>query len=315
MTIKLTAQDCILITGAAGMLGGEIARQLGEVSSAKVLTPTRSELDLIDFLSVKTYFEREKPTHVIHAAAKVFGLGGNMKFPGDMYYQNATINSNVIEAARLSGVKKVTGVGTGAVYPVKYDGEVLAEDMIWDGQPHGAEWAYAQAKRGMLAQLSTYHQQFGMDYSYSVCANLYGPRDLFNIEYGHVIPSLVAKFHRSWREGGAVSIWGTGVAVRDFAFVEDAAAAILAAHCQLTGPVNIASGHIHKIRDIVEALDEITGGKLTIEWDSTKPDGQGRRFYSLERLNSIGFAPKYDLKAGLQKTWSWFDATYPNIRG
>ena len=314
MTIVLTDQDRFLITGSAGMLGGEIARQLRETQPCAVLTPTRAELDLIDGATVRAYCEHEKPTHVIHAAAKVFGLGGNMKFPGDMYYQNATINSNVVEAARRVGAKKVTGVGTGAVYPVKYDGEILTEDMIWDGPPHGAEWAYSQAKRGMLAQLMTYNQQFGMDYSYSVCANLYGPRDLFDIEYGHVIPSLVAKFHRAWREGGAVSIWGTGVAVRDFAFVDDAATAIIASHLQLTGAVNIASGHIHKIRDIVDTLSEITDHKLAIEWDTTKPDGQGRRFYSLDRLQSIGFLPRYDLKAGLRKTWDWFDANYPEVR-
>jgi GDP-L-fucose synthase len=315
MTIEFTNDDRFVITGGHGMLGGEIARQLRESYGCTVLTPGRAELDLIDGAAVRDYFDREKPTHVIHAAAKVFGLGGNMKFPGDMYYQNATMNSNVVEAARQVGVKKVTGVGTGAVYPVKYDGETMTEDMIWDGPPHGAEWAYAQAKRGMLVQLAAYHQQFGLDYSYSVCANLYGPRDLFNIEYGHVIPSLVAKFHRAWREGGPVSIWGTGVAVRDFAFVDDAAAAIIVSHRQLTGAVNIASGHIHKIRDIVDALDEITGNKLAIEWDSSKPDGQGRRFYSLARLESIGFKPQYDLKAGLKKTWDWFDANYPNIRG
>jgi GDP-L-fucose synthase len=314
MTIELTDQDRILITGGHGMLGGALARQLSDNHGCKVLTPTRAELDLIDGSAVHAYFERERPTQVIHAAAKVFGLGGNMKFPGDMYYQNATMNSNVIEAARQFGAKKVTGVGTGAVYPVKYDGETMTEDMIWDGPPHGAEWAYAQAKRGMLVQLAAYHQQFGLDYSYSVCANLYGPHDLFNIEYGHVIPSLVAKFHRAKREGGSVSIWGTGVAVRDFAYVEDAAAAIIASHLSLTGPVNIASGHIHKIRDIVDALDEITGHKLTIEWDASKPDGQGRRFYSLERLQSIGFVPKYDLVEGLRKTWEWFELTYPDIR-
>lgn len=314
MTIELTDKDCILITGGYGMLGGALARQLRDNHSCKVLTPSRSELDLIDLSAVSSYFDAQRPSYVIHAAAKVFGLGGNMKFPGDMYYQNATMNSNVIEAARRFGVKKVTGVGTGAVYPVKYDGQTMTEDMIWDGPPHDTEWAYAQAKRGMLAQLIAYHQQFGLDYSYSVCANLYGPHDLFNIEYGHVIPSLVAKFHRVQREGGAVSIWGTGVAVRDFAFVEDAAAAIIASHLNLTGPVNIASGYIHKIRDIVEALDEITGRKLTIEWDASKPDGQGRRFYSLERLQSIGFSPKYDLIDGLRKTWKWFDATYPKVR-
>jgi GDP-L-fucose synthase len=281
---------------------------------ADVLTPNRSELDLLDFAAVLAYFEEMRPSHVFHAAAKVFGLGGNMKFPGDMYYMNATINSNVIEAAKRTGTIKVTGVGTGAVYPVKYDGLFMTEDQVWDGPPHGAEWAYAQAKRGMLAQLAMYHQQFGMDYSYSICANLYGPNDLFDIEYGHVIPSLIAKFHRAKREGTPVSIWGTGIAVRDFTYVEDAARAIITSHLNLTGPVNTASGNIHAIREIVDILDDITGNKLKIEWDSSKPDGQGKRFYELSKLQSVGFSPQFDLKTGLQATWDWFDKAYPHIR-
>lgn len=314
MTVEFMPTDTVLVTGGHGMLGGEIARQLREQTQACVLTPSRTELDLIDGVSVNQWFDRERPIHVFHSAAKVFGLGGNMKFPGDMYYQNAVMNLNVVEAARRVGCRKVTAVGTGAVYPVKFDGRTLTEDMIWDGEPHDTEWAYAQAKRGMLAQLMAYEKQFGMSWAYAVCANLYGPRDLYNIDYGHVIPSLVAKFYRAALDRTPVSVWGTGAAVRDFSFVEDAAAAIIAAHRQLGGAVNIASGHIHKIRDIVDLLMEFTDGAVEVQWDTTKPDGQARRFYSLDRLNSIGFTPAYDLRAGLRKTWDWYCAAYPDIR-
>lgn len=312
--MTFSEESRILITGARGLLGGAIARQLRDSCAATVLEPSRDEMDLIDFPAVRYYFESERPTHVFHAAAKVFGIGGNMQFPGEMYYTNSTINSNVIEAARLVGVAKLTCIGTGAVYPVSLDGQLLEERQVWDGPPHGAEWAYAQAKRGMLAQLIAYEQQWGLPYSYSICGNLFGPNDLFDINYGHVIPSLIAKFHRAYSSGGPVSIWGTGIAVRDFSYVDDAARAIIESHLKLTGPVNIASGHIHSIREIVEILDELTGKRLKIEWDTSKPDGQGRRFYDLSKLGSIGFVPNESLASGLSKTWDWYKQAFPNVR-
>lgn len=314
MVVQFTSADRILVTGGGGMLGGAIARILRDTTPAEVIAPTRGELDLLDWQDVHRFFDDARPTHVFHPAAKVFGLGGNTRFPGQMYFENATINSHVIEASRLAGVLKISGVGTGCVYPVMYDGQDLNEEQIWDGPPHGSEWAYAEAKRGMLTQLSAYHQQYGLEFVFPICGNLYGPGDLFNVDYGHVIPSLVAKFHTAQQLGEPVSVWGTGVAVRDFSYVEDAANAIIAAHKLLTGPVNIASGNVHQIRDIVEILDELTGSSIEIKWDSSKPDGQGRRFYNLDKLASIGFAPKFSLRDGLATTWNWYKANYPDVR-
>jgi GDP-L-fucose synthase len=314
MSVEFSADDRILVTGATGMLGGAIARILRETTAAHVLAPARIELDLIDSQSVRRYFEEARPTHVFHPAAKVFGLGGNTRFPGQMYFENAIMNANVIDAARVTGTRKISGVGTGCVYPVMYDGQFLDEKQIWDGPPHGSEWAYAQAKRGMLTQLSAYQQQYGLDYVFPICGNLYGPNDLFNVEYGHVIPSLIAKFHLAQQQNEPVTVWGTGIAVRDFSFVDDAAQAIIAAHKSLSGPVNVASGNIHSIRDVVEILDDLTNSSLEIRWDSSKPDGQGRRFYSLEKLGSSGFSPTYSLKDGLEATWNWYQSNYPNVR-
>lgn len=314
MTVEFTADDRILVTGAGGMLGGAISRILRETTPSAVISPTRRELDLLDAHAVHDFVREVRPTHVFHPAAKVFGLGGNTRFPGQMYHENAMMNANVIEASRLAGVRKISGIGTGCVYPVMYDGEHLSEDQIWDGPPHGSEWAYAQAKRGMLTHLSSYQKQYGLDYLFPICGNLYGPNDLFDIENGHVIPSLIAKFHAALTGDKNVTIWGTGVAVRDFSFVDDAANAIIAAHRAISGPVNIASGNIHPIRDVVEILDELTGGCLDIHWDASKPDGQGRRFYNLDKLRSIGFVPKYKLKDGIATTWSWYNASYPDVR-
>lgn len=314
MSVGFSDADRILVTGAGGMLGGSIASLLQESSSAEVLVPVRAELDLVDFEAVLAYFSDHQPTHVFHAAAKVFGLGGNTKFPGQMYYENATINANIVEAARRTGTLKVSGVGTGCVYPVMYDGQYLNEEQIWDGPPHNSEWAYAQAKRGLLTQLSAYQKQYGLDFVFPICGNLYGPRDLFDVEYGHVIPSLIAKFHRAQANNEPVRVWGTGIAVRDFSFVDDAAWAIIMAHQKLSGPVNIASGNIHAIKDVVDILDELTGSSLDIQWDTSKPDGQGRRFYDLEKLRSSGFEPKFSLREGLARTWDWYKSNYPQVR-
>jgi GDP-L-fucose synthase len=314
MFVEFSSNDRILVTGGGGMLGGAIAKVLRDETEASVLAPVRAELDLMDWRSVLAYFQQSRPTHVFHAAAKVFGLGGNTRFPGQMFHENAMLNAHIIEAARLVGTSKVSGVGTGCVYPVKYDGEYLREEHIWDGPPHGSEWAYAQAKRGMLTQLDAYRQQYGLDYVFPICGNLYGPRDLFDTENGHVIPSLVAKFHQALLGDGKVSVWGTGVAVRDFSFVDDAAAAIVVAHRQLSGPVNIASGNIHSIRDVVDSLHELTGASLTIEWDSSKPDGQGRRFYDLSKIRSAGFVPQHSLRSGLAATLEWYKSNYPQVR-
>jgi GDP-L-fucose synthase len=314
MTVEFTDADKILVTGGGGLLGGAIARLLRDGTASTILTPTRSELDLMNSDSVREYLGLHRPAHVFHAAAKVFGLGGNTKFPGQMYFENASINANVIEAARLAGTRKISGVGTGCVYPVQYDGTYMSEDQIWDGPPHGSEWSYAHAKRGMLAHLAAYKEQYGLDYVFPICGNLYGPNDLFSIEYGHVIPSLIAKFHRASQDSEAVVVWGTGIAVRDFTFADDAAMAIIRAHQEISGPVNIASGNIHSIREVVESLDQVTGSSIEIRWDGTKPDGQKQRFYDLEKLGSIGFAPQYTLRHGLEVTWDWYKSKYPEVR-
>ncbi len=314
MTVEFTDADKILVTGGGGLLGGAIARLLRDGTVSTILTPTRSELDLMSSDSVREYLSAHRPAHVFHAAAKVFGLGGNTKFPGQMYFENASINANVIDAARLAGTRKISGVGTGCVYPVQYDGTHMSEDQIWDGPPHGSEWSYAHAKRGMLAHLAAYKEQYGLDFVFPICGNLYGPNDLFNIDYGHVIPSLIAKFHRARENNEAVVVWGTGIAVRDFTFVDDAAAAIIRAHQEISGPVNIASGNIHSIREVVESLDQVTGSSIEIRWDDTKPDGQKQRFYDLGKLGSIGFAPKYTLQHGLEATWDWYESKYPEVR-
>ncbi len=311
----MNTSDAVLVTGGAGLLGTALQAELKRQGFTNVLAPGRAELDLTDKAAVVAYFEAHKPAHVFHLAAKVFGLGGNKRYPGAMFYQNAAINLNIVDASHRFDVAKITALGTGCVYPVALGGELLREDSVWDGPPHDSEWAYAQAKRAMLAHLEANHVEYGHKFAYAISGNLYGPNDLFDTEHGHVVPSLVAKFHAAAKAGKPVSVWGTGRAERDFTHASDAARALILAHQHLEGPYNLGSGAIVTIRDVVEAVQAAAGGAVEIAWDASKPDGQMRRFYDLSRLQSVGFKPQFDLQRGIKDTYDWYAANVPNVRG
>jgi GDP-L-fucose synthase len=166
----------------------------------------------------------------------------------------------------------------------------------------------------MLAQLEAYHAQYGLDYAFCVSTNLYGPNDKFDEKWGHVIPSLVSKFHDAATQGKDVTVWGTGKARRDFLFAEDAAAAMRQIADRFTGPINLASGETHSIRDLVNTLSEVTGFQGRLIWDETKPDGQNLRQYDISKLQGLGFKPANSLRQGLEKTYAWFKANAGQVR-
>lgn len=225
-----------------------------------------------------------KPSHVFHLAARVHGLGGNSRYKSDILYENVMINTHVVEQARRVGVQKIVVMGSGCVYPELQGQTELFEGQIWNGPPHPSEDSYAHAKRLMLAQLDAAAHQYGLRSAFAVSGNLYGPHDSFNSEDGHVTPSLVAKFYQAKTVGGPVSVWGSGVAIRDFSHADDAARALIAIMHRLEGPVNLGSGFRHPVRDIVAALEAATGHTVPVLWQSDKPDGQLERYYNLDKL-------------------------------
>ena len=231
-----------------------------------------------------------------------------MKHQGASFYANCVINENVIEGSRRAGARKVTAMGTGAVYPFPSPGLPLKEDMIFLGRPHPAHAGYANAKRAMLAMLEAYQESYGLKWAYIVSGNLFGPRDRFDIELGNVVPSLIKKFYDAKKSGGTVQVWGDGSAERDFIYVKDAARAALAVMSGVDGAVNMGSGGVYSIRAVVDVLSELTGMSGRIEWDRSKPNGQAYRAYDLTKLHATGFAPKYSLRAGLEETWNWYCA-------
>ena len=296
----------ILITGAKGLVGSAFVDHLIDQGFTGVVGIGREDCNLIDTSATQKLFLSLRPEYVFHAAARVYGIMGNIKNKALSFYDNVMINTNVVDAAQKVGVKKITVMGTGAVYPYPSPGLPLKEDMIFFGEPHDAENSYAHAKRAMLSMLNAYKESHALNWAYIVSCNLFGPRDKMDIEYGHVVPSLIKKFYDAKKNNEKVIIWGDGSAQRDFMYVKDAARLVLEVIQKIEGPTNIGCGTIYKIKDIVEMLADISDMKNEIVWDNTKPNGQDYRAYDLTKINKINFSCEYSIYSGLKETWEWF---------
>jgi GDP-L-fucose synthase len=299
----------VLVTGGAGVLGSALQRVLAGSRVGALLVPTRADCDLLDRQAVNRLFLDFSPSLIFHLAGRVSGVQGNITFAGAAFYDNAVININVIEAARLAGCKKVVAAGTTAIYsdlvplPMK-------EDDLWLGAPHGSEGPYGQAKRAMLAQLEAYAQQYGLDYGYMICTNLYGPNDRFDETYGHVVPSVISRFHNAKVQGLAEAVvWGDGTPTRDFLYADDAARAFVTVAENGFGAFNTASGESTTIRELIETVSAAAGYEGKIRWDTSKPNGQQRRAYDISRLTSLAWRPEVRLAEGVKLTYDWFSSS------
>lgn len=264
-----------------------------------------TNVDLMSLHATLEMFRDIKPAYVFHLAAYVRGIAGNMRSQSLSFLRNTTINTNVIEACRDSGVKKIVAMGTVAMYPDKQVGCFYSEDDIWNGEPHSSEYGYGHAKRGMYAQLQAYRKDYGLEYVCAISTNLYGPHDRFDIENGHVIPSLIRKFHEARRSEVPVTIWGDGSATRDFLYVKDAARALVMMMDLGDGAMNLATGDSYTILQAAKAIGAHAGYDR-VEWDTSKPVGQRHRKYDVSRLTRMGFSPEYSLSRGLRETYDWY---------
>lgn len=296
----------ILVTGAAGLFGSALVEYLRGCGFINVIELSRAECDLMSASKTEDFFNHHQPEYVFHAAARVYGIMGNIKNKASSFYENVIINTNVVDASRKIGVKKITVMGSGAIYPYPSPGLPLKENMIFLGEPHVAHNSYAHAKRAMLAMLRAYEESYGLNWAYIVSCNLFGPRDKFDLEFGNVMPSLIRKFFEAKKTDSSVIVWGNGSAQRDFMFVKDAARINFDVMNKLKGAVNIGSGLVYSIRDIVDMLEDITDMKGKVQWDSEKPNGQDYRAYDLSKIRSIGFECEYTIRKGLEETWSWY---------
>lgn len=304
----------IIITGGTGLVGTALTAALKDAGYHNVLSIGSKDCNLLDWQATRQFFLDHRCDYVIHLAARVYGIMGNMQNKGSSFLDNILMNTFCIEAARLAGVRKIVAMGSGCVYPYPSPGLPLSEDMVWSGKPHKSEDSYAHAKRAMLAQLIAYKEQYGLSYAFVISGNLYGPNDKFDPQYGHVTPALIRKFFEASVTGSEVVVWGTGAAQRDFMYSDDAARALIAIAQGVEGIVNLGSGQVHAIREIVDTLAAITGLRDKVEWDKSKPDGQDYRAYDLSRLQATGFRPQVSLAEGLRTTYDWYAARARDAR-
>lgn len=307
------AGRCVVVTGGSGLLGRALVKELEANQDLPVIAMSSRDVDLSDLAATTSFMESHAPKVVYHLAARVSGIMGNLRAQGQGYFENAVMNTNVIEAARRAKVEKIVAMGSAAIYSDVVPLPMKEED-VWLGPPHYSEAGYAHAKRGMLAQLDAYKEQYGMDYAYCISTNLFGPFDKFDEQHGHVIPSLLSKVQRAAHDGGSLTIWGTGSAQRDFLYSKDAAAAMHLIAEKHTGPINLATGVAVSIAQTVSVITDVARFEGDVLWDHSKPDGQKMRDYDTSKLKALGFSPKYDLRSALSETYAWMEENRSNLR-
>ncbi|NLV27535.1 MAG: GDP-L-fucose synthase [Methanomicrobiales archaeon] len=299
----------ILVTGGAGFLGSQVINHLIEngVDRKSISIPRSRECDL------RVWENCLKSVQgidiVIHLAAKVGGIGYNREHPAELFYDNAIMGIQLMEAARISGVQKFVAVGTVCAYP-KYTPVPFQEEELWNGYPEETNAPYGLAKKMMLVQAQAYRAQYGYNAIFLIPVNLYGPGDNFNPDSSHVIPALIKKFVDAKENGDKeVIIWGTGSASREFIYVKDASRAIVLATEKYNGhePINIGAGKEISIKCLVEIIQNITKYDGEIIWDAEKPDGQPRRcLNTLKAKTEFGFEAVTPFEEGLRETVKWY---------
>jgi len=300
----------ILVTGGSGFLGSFVKEKLIDivgVSEERIKIPRSKNYDLRQMQNCKKAVKNQDI--VIHLAAKVGGIGYNLAYPGDLFYDNAVMGIQLMEAARQEGVMKFVSIGTICAYP-KYTPVPFKEDDLWKGYPEETNAPYGLAKKMLLVQAQAYRKQYGFNAIYLLPVNLYGPRDNFKESQSHVIPALIKKMYLAKVNGDdKVEVWGTGKATREFLYVEDAARAIILATEKYNkpDPVNIGAGFEIPIKDLANKIKEQIGYKGELKWDTSKPDGQPRRCLDVSKAKKeFGFEAKTKFDEGLKNTIDWY---------
>ena len=303
----------ICVTGGGGFLGSFVVERLLAAGAAPtdIFVPRRSEYDLTHEADVERMYADARPDLVIHLAAEVGGIGANRAHPGRFFYANLAMGLHLIEHARQRGIGKFVQVGTICAYP-KHTAVPFREDELWNGYPEETNAPYGVAKKALLVMCQAYRAQYGLNAIYLLPVNLYGPRDNFDLESSHVIPAMIRKFLAALESGAAeVVLWGDGSPTREFLYVEDAAAGIVAAAARHDGPdpVNLGSGREIRISDLADFIARDVGYTGRIRWDATQPNGQPRRCLDVTRARSLfGFVAQTSFEDGLQRTIAWYRA-------
>ncbi len=300
----LNQNSKILVTGSSGMVGSTIVNLLQKKPNISLLTPDRKELNLLDSQQVNEYFDKHRPEYVLMIAAKVGGIIANKSDPVGFLAENTRMQLNLFEACHKYGTIKNLFLGSSCIYPRDCP-QPMKEEYLLTGELEPTNEGYAIAKIMGLKLAKYYYEQYGMLTVCPMPCNIYGTNDHFDLERSHVLSSLVRRFVDATDEGkSSVTLWGTGIAQREFIHVDDVAAALLflMETCNSPSIINLGTGTDISIRDLATLISETVGYRGDICWDTSKPDGMLRKCLDISRLNNMGFKPRISLHTGIIKT-------------
>ncbi len=292
-------------------MGSAIVRALKQRGFENLLLRSRSELNLSDAVAVREFYRAEKPDVVIVAAARVGGIHANSTYPAEFIHENLAIAHNTIHESWCSGVKHLLFLGSSCIYPREAP-QPMTEECLLSSPLELTNEAYAIAKITGLKLCQYYRKQYGVLYHSAMPTNLYGPGDNYHPENSHVLPALIRRFHEATVQGApTVTIWGTGVARREFLHADDLAAGLLTVLGMENPPdwINVGFGSDVSIRELAELIAQVTGFKGELLWDTSKPDGTLRKLMDSSKLLATGWTPKYDLERGIRDAYANFLAS------
>lgn len=314
----------VFVAGHKGMVGSALLRVLRKNKKNELITADRKYLDLTNQSKVNNFFKKKKINEVYIAAAKVGGIYANNNFPAEFIYENIMIQSNIIHAAFLHGVKKLLFLGSSCIYP-RMANQPMKEQALLTGTLEPTNEPYAIAKISGIKMCESYNRQYGalykIDYRSIMPTNLFGLNDNYSPINSHVIPALIRRFHEAKINNfSSVTIWGNGKTKREFLFIDDLARAAVhvmkldkATFYKYISPmcshINVGSGKEYTIKELAKIIKKVVGYSGKIKFDVTKLDGSPRKFINTQLLNKLGWKPKVSLKDGLIKTYQDFKAT------
>ena len=323
MKLLINKNDKIFIAGATGMAGKAIYRSFIKKGYGtknfidNLLTPSREDLDLLSLKSVEEWFEQNKPSVVIIAAAKVGGILANKTFPKDFLLENLKIQTNIIETSYKFGVKRLLFLGSSCIYP-KFAPQPIKEEYLLTGNLESTNEYYAIAKISGIKLCEALRKQHKFDAISLMPTNLFGPGDNYDLKNNHVMPALIKKFLIAKEKSqNSVCCWGTGKPLREFLYVDDLGDAVVhaleywdpdddAAPLDDQGNphlfLNVGTGLDISIKELTKKIAAICEYKGSIKWDHSKPDGTPKKQLDISKIKKIGWYPKIDLEEGIRKT-------------